>query len=219
MGNPIIQIIFLAGVAIVLILKLRSLLGTREGFESDQPVQRTSRTVSETTVKRRDDDFAEVISNYVRRDSPTAKALLAMKEADGSFSIEEFIEGAKKAYEMILVAYAEGKLDNVKAFLSTDVHDSFDTALRERRDANCVYSAQFIGVESCRLKEAVFDDDLKDAEITMEFVGELISYGTDKSGEIVEGNDRVVRKQRDVWTFARNFEMTDPNWTLEATAS
>lgn len=217
MGNPIIQIIFLAGVALVLIVKLRSLLGTREGFE--QPPDFSVPGVDQSSTSFAEQRFQDEIAKHVDPESATSQALLNMNRTDSSFSLDEFLAGAETAYGMILVAFAEGNLDDVTGFLSDDVRASFEDALSERSHEDRVYSAKFIGVESRKIKDAVFDDTLKDGEITVEFVGELVSFASDADGQVVEGDDKAVRKQRDIWTFARNFELVDPNWTLEATTS
>ena len=39
MSSPIIQLLVLAGIAVFLILRLRSVLGTREGFEKPPPAR------------------------------------------------------------------------------------------------------------------------------------------------------------------------------------
>ena len=37
------------------------------------------------------------------------------------------------------------------------------------------------------------------------------------AGEIVEGSPTEIKRQRDVWTFARKMGSADPNWQLVAT--
>ena len=51
----------------------------------------------------------------------------------------------------------------------------------------------------------------------MRFTGELTSVVRDAAGQIVEGNPNEIRRQRDVWTFARIMGSNDPNWQLVAT--
>jgi len=36
-------------------------------------------------------------------------------------------------------------------------------------------------------------------------------------GDVVEGNPNEIKRQRDVWTFARIMGSDDPNWQLVAT--
>ena len=46
MNSPILQLLVLAGIAVFLILRLRNVLGTREGFEKP-PVPRSGPTTSD----------------------------------------------------------------------------------------------------------------------------------------------------------------------------
>ena len=112
MSSAVIQLLVLAGIAIFLILRLRSVLGTREGFEKP-PVPLNGQPDSD---KRRRRDF-EVIEGGIDRDitdhvedgSSAAKALASMKLAEPGFGVGEFLQGARGAYEMILMAFEQGE--------------------------------------------------------------------------------------------------------------
>ena len=49
--------------------------------------------------------------------------------------------------------------------------------------------------------------------------GELSSVVKNKDGEVVEGDAKQVKRQRDTWTFSRDLSSSDPNWLLVATSS
>ena len=74
-----------------------------------------------------------------------------------------------------------------------------------------------MGVRELSLSDARFDDKTKAAEIAVKFVGELTSVVRNKAGEIVEGEDGKVKRQKDIWTFERVMGSDDPNWRLVAT--
>jgi len=130
MSSAVIQLLVLAGIAIFLILRLKSVLGTREGFEkppvsvADQPANRRGFEVIEGGV---DND----ITDHVEDGSVSAKALAAMKMAEPGFHVGEFLHGARGAYEMILMAFEHGTLDEILPFLSRDVYESFAEVLEE----------------------------------------------------------------------------------------
>ncbi|MBY6049312.1 Tim44/TimA family putative adaptor protein [Vannielia litorea] len=219
MNVAVIQLLVLAGVAIFLILRLRSVLGTREGFEKPQaPVPEASRS--------RDNgrhEF-EVIEGGVDRDiadhveeGPTADALARMKSVEPGFSVGEFLQGARGAYEMILMAFERGDLVSVEPFLGEDVMDSFNEVVKMRAENGVTVDASFIGVREVKLTEASFDEANSEAEITVRFIGELTSVVRDAGGDIVEGDPNAVKRQRDIWTFARQMGTGDPNWKLVAT--
>ena len=218
MGNSVIQLLVLAGVAIFLIFKLRSVLGTREGFEKPPVPLEDARA---RPTKR---DF-EVIQGGPDRDivdhvpdgSAAAKSLAAMKLAEPSFSVSEFLTGARGAYEMILMAFEKGDLASIRPFLSDDVFATFTEVVEAREREGLTIESHFVGLRELALQNATFDRDSKEGEITVRFVGELTSVVRNKAGEVVEGSPTAIKRQRDLWTFARRMGVDDPNWQLVAT--
>lgn len=220
MNSPIIQLLVLAGIAIFLILRLRSVLGTREGFEKpplpvppEAPARR-ARPELEVIEGRPDRD----ITDHVPEDSDAARALAAMKAADPSFNVREFLQGARAAYEMILMAFERGDLASVAPFLSPEVHEAFAQVVEERVRNGYKVEATFVGISDLALRDASFDRATREAEISVRFVGELTSVVRDSAGQVVEGSPTAIKRQKDVWTFARVMGAPDPNWILVATS-
>ena len=220
MSSAVIQLLVLAGIAIFLILRLRSVLGTREGFEKP-PVPLNGQPDSD---KRRRRDF-EVIEGGVDRDitdhvedgSAAAKALASMKLAEPGFGVGEFLQGARGAYEMILMAFEQGELETVQPFLDEDVYEAFADVVSQREQQGLTVEAHFVGVRDVSLVNATFDRATDVAEITVRFLGELTSVVRDAAGDVVEGDANAIKRQKDVWTFARKMGTGDPNWKLVAT--
>ena len=217
MNSPILQLLVLAGIAVFLILRLKSVLGTREGFEKP-PVPRS---VAQSDV-RRDFDVIEGgpdrdIFDHVPEGSPAAEALAEMKRAEPSFNVAEFLQGARQAYEMILMGFERGDLAAIKPFLAEDVYESFAEVVEARESQGLTIEAEFHGVRELALHDATFDEATRTAEVTVRFTGELSSVVRDGAGEIVEGKPGSTKKQRDVWTFGRVMGSDDPNWQLVAT--
>ncbi|MCU0912317.1 MAG: Tim44/TimA family putative adaptor protein [Rhodobacteraceae bacterium] len=220
MNGAIIQLLVLAGIAIFLILRLRSVLGTREGFEKP-PVQ-LPRDAAAKRGPRRDFEVIEGgpdadIADHVPADSDTARALADMKRAEPSFGVGDFLQGARGAYEMILMAFERGELDQIRPFLSAEVFDSFDQVVEERRQQGLKVDANFVGLREIAIDSAEFDAPSGEAEITVRFLGELTSAVRNAEGQVVEGSTTEIKRQRDVWTFARTMGTGDPNWQLVAT--
>jgi predicted lipid-binding transport protein (Tim44 family) len=217
MNGSLIQLLVLAGIAIFLILKLRSVLGTRDGFEKPPiPLDEVRPRV------RRDFEVIEGgadrdVTDHVPEGSDAARALMAMKQAEPSFTVTPFLDGAKGAYEMILMAYERGDLDSIRPFLADDVEASFGEAIAAREQDGLTVEAAFVGMKELALQDATFNQDTKMAEISVRFVGEQTYVVRNKAGEIVEGNPREIKRQRDIWTFARRMGSDDPNWQLVAT--
>lgn len=217
MSNSLIQLLVLAGIAIFLILKLRSVLGTRDGFEKPPlplddatPRKRPSFDVIEGGPDRD-------IADHVADGSPAAKALAGMKMAEPGFSVSEFLGGARGAYEMIVMGFERGQLDQIKPFLAPDVYETFADAVKAREDAGLTVEANFLGIREMGLHDATFDRDTQEGEVSVRFVGEMTSVVRNKLGEVVEGSPTEIKRQRDVWTFGRQMGASDPNWLLVAT--
>lgn len=217
MSSAIIQLLVLAGIAVFLILRLRSVLGTREGFEKPPaPVSQTERrNVPEFEVIEGGPD--RDIVDHVEDGSDDAHALAAMKLVEPGFSVTEFLQGARGAYEMILMSFERGEIEEIAPFLSDDVHQTFVDVVGEREDQGLTIEANFVGVREIALTHATFDRDTQEAEITVRFVGELTSAVRNKAGEIIEGDPNQIKRQKDSWTFARVMGADDPNWKLVAT--
>jgi predicted lipid-binding transport protein (Tim44 family) len=216
MNNNVISLLVLAGIAIFLILRLKSVLGTREGFEKPPlpaPQTATRKGKFEVIEGGVDRDIAD----HVPEDSDAARALAAMKQAEPSFSVSEFLSGARGAYEMILMAFEKGDLGSVKPFMSPEVYETLDEVVEARNARGLTVTAEFMGIREVSLQDAEFDRSSSEGEVTVRFASELISAARDAAGEVVEGNPNEVRRQRDVWTFARKMGSNDPNWQLVAT--
>ena len=217
MNSSLLSLLVFAGIAIFLILRLRSVLGTREGFEKPPVSTPTARP-----DRRRDFEVIEGgpdrdITDHVEDGSDSAKALAAMKLAEPGFSVSEFLQGARGAYEMILMAFENGDVDGLRPFLAPDVMDTFETVILQRQEQNLTIDASFIGIRELALDHARFDRATGMGEITVRFVGELTSVVRNADRQVVEGDPNEIKRQRDVWTFARTMGANDPNWELVAT--
>ena len=217
MNSPLIQLLVLAGIAVFLILRLRNVLGSREGFERP-PVpsggtERRSRPELEVIEGGPDLD----ITDHVEEDSAEAKAFADMKRAEPSFGVADFLQGARGAYEMIVMGYERGELSEIQPFLSEDIYESFVDGVAAREDEGLTIDAEFYGVREMKITGATFDPKTQEAEIAVRFVAELTSVVRDKGGDIIEGSETDVKRQKDTWAFSRTMGTDDVNWTLVST--
>jgi len=217
MNSPLLQLLVLAGIAIFLILRLKSVLGTRDGFEAPpQPHQSQS-----SSPRRQEFEVIEGgpdydITDHVAEDSDAAGALAEMKRVEQSFTVGDFLQGAKQAYEWILMAFERGQLEEIESFLDSEVYDAFKHVVDARKEQGLSIEAEFVGVRETTLSDAQFDTSNGRAEITVRFIGELVSVVRDASGEVVEGEPGKSRKQKDSWTFERRMGSHDPNCRIVA---
>ena len=217
MNSSLLSLLVLAGVAIFLILRLRSVLGSRDGFERPPARPDTGQGGRRREFEVIDGGPDEDIIDHVEDGSDDAKALAAMKMAEPGFNVGEFLGGARQAYEMILMGFERGDVDGLKPFLADDVMETFETVINQRNEQGLTIEAEFVGVREIALQGATFDRAASEAEITVRFVGELTSVVRNSDGEIIEGDASEIKRQRDVWTFARKMGADDPNWALVAT--
>ncbi len=220
MSNEMIQLLLLGGIAVFLILRLKNVLGTREGFEKPPlPVPGAQDRAASNRQKFEviDGGPDRDITDHVDEDSDAAKALGAIKAVEPDMSVTEFLSGARGAYEMILMAFERSEIEDIKPFLSDDVYEAFEGVIKERKEKGLLVEATFVGVREMSLIDAEYDTGTDEAELTVRFIGELTSVVRDSAGDIVEGNPNEVKRQRDVWTFARKIGSDDPNWQLVAT--
>lgn len=217
MSDPMIQLVILGVIALFVILRLRSVLGTRTGFEPTNVPQQTFKK-----EKPKDEEIKEVIdrdiADYILIDSPGGKALSQMKKAENTFSVTEFIEGARQAYEMILIAFEEGDRDGLRPFLADDIYESFEAVIIERENAKLNVEATFIGLREIKLSNAEYDWRSKEGEITLTLIAELTTVVKNNKGKVIEGDKNTIKRQKDIWTFSRVMGSDNPNWILVATS-
>ncbi len=223
--------IFFLVAAVVIFYQLRNVLGRRTGHERPPYDPYSSRERADAAEdnddnivalpKRRksgdeeaDSRYSE-IDKYAKADSAINKGLRAIKDADVSFGPNNFLDGAKMAYEMIVMAFADGDRKTLKNLLSRDVYDGFVDAISGREERDEKVQSSFVGIS----KADIVGAELKDGEahVTIRIVSELISATLDKSGEVIDGDPETVAEVKDVWTFARDARSRDPNWKLVAT--
>lgn len=221
MSSSALQLLVLAVIAVFLILRLKNVLGTRDGFERPpRPLPREDLATDDGPALEVIEGGAgpdEDITDFAEADSPIGQALIGMKQAEPGFSIGEFLQGAKGAYEMILMAFENGDIKPVEPFLSDEVNETFVDVIAAREDQGLRIEATFVGLSEMTLHDASFDPETGQAEVTVRYIAQLTSVVRNEKGEVIEGDPNKVKKQKDIWTYARRMGADDPNWSLVET--
>lgn len=228
-------------VAVVVIFKLRSVLGRRtpddetridKRMRAEQAQERAAAAQDKVVaLPRRPREAAPVpaaaevatadaearIKGFAGGDASVENGLMQMAQADGSFDPKQFIDGAKQAYEMIVTAFAEGNRKVLKDLLSKEVFDGFAAAIGDRENRAEVIDQSFVGIGKADIVEAELKNGT--ASITMKFLSQLISATRDKTGAVIAGDAQKIKEVTDIWTFARDVTSRNPNWRLVATQS
>ena len=215
MNPALIELIILAGIAVFLFLRLRSVLGTREGFE--KPRMQPKNDAPKRDFKVIDGGEDKDITDNVDKNSKSAEALKLIKSEDENFTVNEFLSGARSAYEWILMSFEKNEIDEIRDLLSEEVAEAFDAVVDQRVSQGLTIEAEFIGIREMKLVEATYSSKTKTAEISVSFVGEMTSVVKNSSGEIVEGHSKQIKRQKDTWTFSKDIKSSNPNWLLVAT--
>jgi predicted lipid-binding transport protein (Tim44 family) len=207
---PYLDIVVFAMVAGFILLRLRAVLGRRTGTEKPPPA---------ATPARRDENVIALPERAPRRDEAAASeadpAVAEILRADPHFDPEEFLDGAKAAYEMIVTAYANGDTETLKPLLSEPVYQGFAQAIEARKRANQTVRTTFVAMKEAALAGSAVNGS--QGEVTVRFVAELINVTLDAEGKVVEGDPSAVKSVTDIWTFARDLRSRDPNWQLVRT--
>ena len=224
--------LLILAIAVVVILRLRSVLGKRTGNErppvdpyaAQRRAEKPQAPGNVINLPQRDNapenpvlqqPAEPVWTGYAEAGTTVAKGLERIAAADGQFSTKTFVEGAKVAYEMVVTAFAQGDRQTLKNLLSRDVYEGFARAIDDREKAGQILESRFVGIDKTDMTAA--DLKGKRASITLRFIAEFISATLDRAGEVIEGDPKQVRQITDVWTFERDTASRDPNWKLVAT--
>ena len=177
-------------------LRLRGILGKRTGFEGKAPSQ-----------------FEKVLNN-VQKDNKVAK-----KDNFDEQAQQEFLKGAKIAYETIITDFSDNdnKITTSKPLLNDEIFKQFNNALKERSEKGYYAEITFIGINSAIIKEHKKIDKI--LNVTVDFIAEVITCIKDKDKKIISGNPEKIKKIYDTWIFSRDTTSANPNWQLVNTLS
>lgn len=226
--NDLIILIGLAAVAGFLLLRLRNVLGERGGFEDDERLRRAKEAGAKSAAEsgngvvtpmpqRPQSEHDDDIFAFAEPNSDLGRTLRQIKDADPSFEVGAFMDGAKGAYELILTAFENGDKKGLKPYLEKEVFDAFAAAIDDRERQGLSVEMRFVGFRSAEPTEASFEPSSRKAEVSVRFNAEVVTATRNESGEVVEGDPSAVRRITDVWTFGKIVPSRDPIWLLVAT--
>ncbi len=218
-----VQIIVLAAVAFFLFWRLKSVLGSRQGFEnSKQNINKKTNSANQNSKSKKNEGVIDLkpnaidedVADYVEENSEQFKTLTDMKNIEDGWMVSHFVSGAKLAYEEILMAFENGDLEKIKKMTSNEVFLTFKDVIDDRNAKGLKVEATFGGVRDIRIKDVKLNKKSLESNITMVFKCDISYSIKDKSDKLVEGGPDNIKKQKDVWTFARKMNSDIPNWYL-----
>jgi predicted lipid-binding transport protein (Tim44 family) len=224
-GEPIDpSLIVFAALAIFVVWKLRSVLGVRVDREEAPPPsafapRRAPLGPAPLPGAAPDDDDApdhrpeERWKGVAENKAAALEGLDALRAADPQFDGPGFVGGARRAYEMIVGAFARGDRDALRPLLAADVYEGFAREIARREEAGETVETAIVAIDSALVDSARIQPGL--VEITVRFAVRLINIRKDRDGAVIDGGNTTPVEE--LWTFARNPRASDPNWKLVAT--
>ena len=184
------DIIVFAVIAIFIIYRLRSVLGKRTGYQKKL-----------TTNKYSEEKKAQIKKNTPQLKENEQK-LLKIYEVVEDFDHKSFLDGAKKAFEIIISAYNQGEKKTLKGLVSKDVFAAFEKAIDNKNNNpnSQFYSLVIDGVEDAKVENNV-------VKITLRFTSE----------QFTNDDENTVIKKKDLWTFEKKADSKSPEWILTST--
>jgi len=190
-----LDIILLAIIAGFIILRLRGILGRRTGHEKK--------------------DFGDLFGKKVTQSGSEKKVVNLSSSKLDDATKEQFIKGAKAAYEMIITSFAKGDKNALKPLLNKEIYKNFSDEIDHRKKENLKSELTFVGVKSAEIKNFEKKDNIY--IFTVNFVSEIITCKKDKNNKVIEGNPDIIKTVKDVWKFSKNMWSSNPNWYLVET--
>ena len=208
---PFIDILIFAVIAILLVLRLRSVLGQRTGYEEPQD-------------KQAKESFADKPNTPISLTKPadesakiSGSGLDVLRRADHQFNENEFIQGATAAFNMILTAFAEGDQAQLKRLLSYELLQSFMQTIHDRTAAKETLEITVNDIREVSVLNVELIDSV--ASITVHFHTTQTRIARDEHSNVTDDSDTEPREFIDIWTFERDLTLADPNWKLAETES
>ena len=210
-GGLSIDIILFAMIALFLVLRLRSILGRRQGFE--RPAEGPS--VAPRVMEAAAEPVTPPPRAVPEMGSPAGRVLAQMAEVDRGFTPARFLDGAEAAFRMIVTAFAAGDRVTLRPLLSEETYKAFEGAVAARETAGELQTTEVRAVggtiDSAELAGTV-------ATVHVRFVSDQVTNLKSAAGEILSGTDAVTEIV-DLWTFERDLGQSDPSWRLVAARS
>ncbi|UDL95861.1 Tim44/TimA family putative adaptor protein [Lichenihabitans sp. PAMC28606] len=234
-GSFDVSTVVFALLAIFVVWKLRSVLGTRTGNERPptNPFARRNPADAANAAPDRGNvvslpgaadhgvmssprvDDPDRWKGFATAGSPVAIGLDQIVKADPDFAVAPFIDGARAAYEAIILAFAKGDRQTLQPLLAKDVYDGFNTAITAREQRGEIVETTFVSLATPKIDDVQLRG--KTAQISVQFAAQSISITKGSDGKEIEGSSDTVADMLDLWTFAREIGSRDPNWKLVAT--
>ncbi len=220
-----LDIIILLVVVVLIFQKLKTLLGTRPDME-ERNIAETKATklidIINKELEQTEEKLSEIKKEETKNQQTTTEEKTELSETDKALSLipnfnkENFINSAKKAFELIVTSFSKGDVKTLEMLVNLKLFKKFQEVINQRQNDGITSETDFIGFDSAEITHAeITKNDI--AKITVKFISEQVNLLRNKEGEVIEGDEQYIQNITDVWTFERALTSTSPNWLLAST--
>ena len=217
---PYIDIFILAMIAVFIINRLRNSLGKKTGNESDI-AQKFSQKSSKFTESNPDKEIEKSKKQFrgskktiLHENSSINEKLNNIVKLDSNFTVENFVDGAKKAFEYILVRYSEDDIKSLKPLLATEIFKNFSDQIKQRQNKKKKLGITILKIDEPEIIDINIEKN-KLCFIKVEFKSQQVQTTRDSKNKIIDGNDNLILNIKELWTFSKEIKSKNPNWVLE----
>ena len=217
---PFIDIFILAMIAVFIINRLRNSLGKKTGNETDiaqkfsQKPSKFTESNPDKEIERRKNEVKETKNIILHKNSSINEKLNNIVKVDPSFTVESFIDGAKKAFEYILVKYSENDLKSLKSLLAPQILTNFKDQIKLRQKQKQILGITILKIDDPEIIDvSILKNKL--CFIKLEFKSQQVQTTKDSNNKIIDGNDNLILNISELWTFSKEIKNKNPNWILE----
>ncbi len=226
-GNVPWDVIVYAAIALVLVFKLKGLLGKNIGHVQKFDLEPKANTNDNNEVapktklgkKAKSEDHADQEEDDAPPPYLSDKALIPVlgeiSRLDNEFNAVDFIDKTGQAFSMVFEAFGEGDRETLEMLLDDTVYAGFSAALDEREQSGYESRDALISLTNQQITDANLNGS--EATITVKFETEQIHALYDSEEQLLEGSPNVPNKIVESWTFARDLASRNPIWIVIAT--
>ena len=217
---PFIDIFILAMIAVFIINRLRNSLGKKTGNETDiaqkfsQKPSKFTESNPDKEIEKSKNQVKEAKNIILHKNSSINEKLNDIVRVDPSFTVENFIDGAKKAFEYILVKYSENDLKSLKSLLAPQILTNFTDQIKLRQKQKQILGITILKIDNPEIIDVSIVKN-KLCFIKLEFKSQQVQTTKDSNNKIIDGNDNLILNISELWTFSKEIKNKNPNWILE----
>jgi len=217
---PYIDILILAMVAIFIINKLRNTLGKKTGNEHDIADKFTrgksdpKESSPDKVLKAKVGQINLEESKHIFHENPDISSQLSkIYKIDPSFKVDDFMVGAKKAFEYIIKKYSDENIKPLEKLLSAQIFKMFSKQINNRAKKKENLDVSIIGIKEAKIEVASLKSNV--ASIKVKFSSEQVKVIKNEKGRIISGDGNQILSIVESWFFSKDLKRNDPNWVLE----